>query len=295
MLFDKYFEVHDAKSKIDPLLNWSLKLALKKQKMEKMYQDLCKAIPDISNQYSNPDGMNCMDEKSADYAPFYAFKVRAQHTFQIYYSIRMIQKYCGNEAFSLADLGDSSGNHIRYLQALQKDYNFTLKDAFSVNLDPVAVEKINNSGGKAILQRAELLHEIDLQCDVMLSFEMLEHLASPVDFLQRLSKNPPANFALFTVPYLEKSRVGLHHIRMGLDDMPADPEDVHLFELCPEDWKLLANHCGWEVCDEMIYRQYPNSFAYSWLKKIWQKYEYLGFYGFTLKPNKKYRDLYTGW
>lgn len=79
MLFDKYFEVHDAKSKIDLLLNWSLKLAVKKQKM---YQELCKAIPDISNQYSNPDGMNCMDEKSADYAPFYAFKVRAQHTFR---------------------------------------------------------------------------------------------------------------------------------------------------------------------------------------------------------------------
>jgi len=295
MLLDKYFEVHDAKSKIDPLLNWSLKKALEYQKMDNLYNELCYVLPDISNQYTNPDGMNCMDENSMDYAPFYAFKVRAQHTFQVYYSIRMIQKFCGKNAINIADVGDSSGNHIKYLQALQSAYDYNIKDAFSVNLDPVAVEKININGGKAILQRAELLHEIDLKCDVMLSFEMLEHLASPVDFLYNLSKNPPSEFALFTVPYLEKSRVGLHHIRLGLDDMPADPEDVHIFELCPEDWKLLAKHCGWEVCDEMIYRQYPNNFQHIWLKKIWAKYEYLGFYGFTLKPNDKYRKLYSGW
>ena len=37
---------------------------------------------------------------------------------------------------------------------------------------------------------------------------------------------------------------------------------------------------------EKGYGIYPNSFAYSWIKKIWQKYEYLGFYGFTMKLNK---------
>jgi 2-polyprenyl-3-methyl-5-hydroxy-6-metoxy-1,4-benzoquinol methylase len=187
MFLDKYFEIHDAKSKIDPLLNWSLKQALKHQKMDKLYGEICKAIPDISNQYSNPDGMNCMDEKSPDYAAFYTFKVRAQHCFQVLYSIRMIQKFCGKNAINIADVGDSSGNHIKYLQALQSAYGYNIKDAFSVNLDPVAIEKINKNGGKAILHRAELLHEIDLKCDVMLSFEMLEHLASPVDFLYKLS------------------------------------------------------------------------------------------------------------
>jgi hypothetical protein len=295
MFFDKYFEIHDAKSKIDWLLQWSLSSALKQQKMDKLFQELCEAIPDISNQYSNPDGMNCMDIKSPDYAPFYAYKIRAQHSFQIFFTLKMIQKYCGNIPFTLIDVGDSSGNHIKYLQHLQKAHSFSIKDAYSVNLDPIAIEKINKNGGRGILQRAELLNEINIKADVMLSFEMLEHLSSPVEFLHQLSKNPPSKFTLFTVPYLRKSRVGLHHVRLNIDDMTADPEDVHIFELNPEDWKLLAMHCGWEVTDELIYRQYPDHFMYRWLRPLWEKYEYIGFYGFTLKPNDKFNKLYSGW
>ncbi len=294
-MFDKYFEVHDGKSRLDNLLFWSLKKALKYQKLDELFQELCLAIPDISNQYTNPDGMNCMDEKSPDYVPFYAFKVRAQHTFQIFFTIRMIQKYCKNEPFIIADIGDSSGNHIKYLQILQNRYHYRIKDAYSVNIDPVAIQKIRDNGGNAFLQKAENLQEINLSCDVMVSFEMLEHLSSPADFLYKLSKNPPSHFVLFTVPFLKKSRVGLHHIRLGIDNQFAYPEDVHFFELSPQDWKLLAIHCGWEVCDEWIYYQYPNHFLYSWLKPIWEKYEYLGFYAFALKPNPSYSRLYTGW
>lgn len=294
-MFDHLFEIHDGASKLDPLFHWSLKKALAAQGMSKLYSQLIAVLPDISNQYTNPDGMNCMDPQSPDYVAFYADKVRAQHSFQVYYTIKMLEKYATDKPLVLVDVGDSSGNHIKYLQALQKDYKYRIEEAYSVNLDEKAIEKVNNNGGKGILCRAEKLHEIGINADVLLSFEMLEHLSSPVDFLHQLSKQPPSKFALFTVPFIRKSRMGLHHIRLNINDYAADPEDVHIFELCPDDWKLLAKHAGWRVIDEMIYYQYPPNMLYRALRPLWQKYEYEGFYGFTLVPDAQWRDLYTGW
>ena len=54
---------------------------------------------------------------------------------------------------TLVDIGDSSGQHGEYIRALApagKVGRFV-----SVNLDPVAVEKVRARGGDAILCRAE--------------------------------------------------------------------------------------------------------------------------------------------
>ena len=65
--------------------------------------------------------------------------------------------------------------------------------------------------------------------DLFMSFQMLEHLNSPIEFLKSLSKNSKCNYFLITVPFLAKSRVGLEHIRGKLSEN-VRAENIHVFE-----------------------------------------------------------------
>jgi hypothetical protein len=65
-------------------------------------------------------------------------KVRAQHALQLSLAqkaIEIVDKKA-SEA-TIVDIGDLSGTHLTYLHGLYGDIN-----ALSVNLDPVAVQKI---------------------------------------------------------------------------------------------------------------------------------------------------------
>ena len=91
-----------------------------------------------------------------------------------------------------------------------------------------------------------------------MSFQTVEHLNSPINFLKSISQNTNCNYFLITVPYISSSRIGLEHIRGNLDTK-VHAENIHIFELSPQDWKLLFKHSGWEIVDETVYFQYPKN------------------------------------
>ncbi len=259
----------------------SLTKSVQEQKMQDIYARLSKIVPDITAQYSTFE-IN---------TPYLEKKVRAQHSFQISLVAKALDilDLALQEDVTIVDIGDSSGTHIQYLQGMFGEFN-----ALSVNLDEKAIKKIKNKGLKAICSRAEDLDEHDVQADLFLSFEMLEHLSNPIEFLHSLSENTSCKGFVVTVPYLAQSRVGLHHIRQkSRKDIFA--ENTHIFELSPDDWRLIFQHSGWTVEYDQVYLQYPKR---SWLratKSFWRKNDFEGFYGAIITRNSTYSELYKSW
>jgi len=134
------------KRQIKPLLFQilarSIKSAIKEQGLEKYLVELEKIVPDITDQYSTFKIDN----------NYLRIKVRALHAFQVDLVLRAIKNYyIPSETNTVVDIGDSSGTHISYLKffipELLGDNEGEKWRFISVNLDPVAIEKINNRGG----------------------------------------------------------------------------------------------------------------------------------------------------
>jgi len=124
------------------ILARSIKSAIKEQGLEKYLIQLEKIVPDITDQYSTFKIDN----------NYLRIKVRAQHAFQVDLVLRAIKNYyIPSETNTIVDIGDSSGTHISYLKffipELLGDSETEKWQFISVNLDPVAIEKINNRGG----------------------------------------------------------------------------------------------------------------------------------------------------
>ena len=200
---------------------------------------------------------------------------------------------------TLVDIGDSSGAHLRYLQNLAGSGNIR---AISVNLDPVAVEKVREKGFEAIESRAELLHEhpdFEGNADIFLSYEMVEHLLDPTRFLHAMATKSECDYFVVTIPYLHRSRVGLHQIR-NIDqqqDRAFNAETTHIFELSPDDWDLLFRFSGWKVVKSIRYTQYPKNRLnlLSTLKYVWRKLDFDGFYGVILEKDDSISKRYKDW
>jgi hypothetical protein len=269
----------------------SLKSAIAEQGMRELLVQLAKSVPDLTDQYSTFK----IDTE------YLQLKVRAQHAFQIKITLKALeiianQKQENKDTFTVVDIGDSSGTHLRYLKSLiSNSASFCSVRNFqflSVNLDPIAVEKIRSKGQDAILCRAEeLFLKNEIKANLFLSYEVLEHLSNPIDFLNKLSLSVEDTLFVLTVPYLSQSRVGLHHVRHN-QKRDVYPENTHIFELSPTDWKLIFLHSGWEVIEETIYRQYPLKSWMRIMKPFWGKYDFEGFYGVILKKNRRWAELY---
>ena len=195
----------------------------------------------------------------------------------------------------VVDVGDSAGTHMMYLKELLGPEREV--DTISVNLDPRAIEKITSRGLKACLCRAEDLQFTDGEgIDLTTSFEMVEHLHNPAIFFRRMALRLPCNRMLITVPYLKRSRVGLHSIR-NQSTKSVFAEDEHIFELSPEDWTLLMLHAGWKVVHDEIYYQYPQKIPVvsPVLSRYWRRIDFEGFWGAILERDRAYSDLYKDW
>lgn len=257
----------------------SLKSAVKEQKLDGLVKRLEELVPDLSDQYSS------FKVKGI----FLNTKVRNMHAFQMSLIDRVINEF---EQAVIVDVGDSSGTHLEYITALySKDKDLK---CLSVNLDIKAVERIKNKGFEAIHARAEDLHKHGVDADIFLCFEILEHMTDPCKFLYDLSSKTNAKYLIASVPYLKKSRVGLHHIRAGRKDK-VNAENTHILELSPEDWKLVAKHGGWEVVEDKIYFQYPKWSVWRFTKPLWKKLDFEGFYGIVLERNDSWSSLYQDW
>lgn len=215
------------------------------------------------------------------------YKVLQQNAFQVAFASPDLPKGEG----LVVDIGDSSGRHIQALKAL----NPSCRARFmSANLDPVAVEKIRAKGLEAVQGRAEELAAKGLEAEVFLLFQTLEHMPNPFAFLHDLSSKSRCRRLILTVPWVERSRLGLHHIRENLR-RPVGAEQVHLLELSPEDLRLLFFHTGWKVERERIYRQYPLLSPLRATKHAWRRYDFEGFYGVSLSRDDSWSSQYVDW
>lgn len=261
----------------ESLLEGSLRAAIAEQGLSPIVEELRAAVPDITRQYSGFD----VDSS------YLELKVRGQHAFQV----RLARAGLDGIEGPVADIGDSSGTHIRYLSASEGGVK---RRYLSLNLDDRAVAKIRGLGLEAIHARAEELEAKGIDAAAFLCFETLEHLPDPYGFLHTLSAKTRAKRLILTVPYVSRSRVGLHHIRAGLKK-PVTAEQVHLFELCPEDLRLMFRHCGWKIVRDEIYLQYPRRSWRRLLKEAWRRRDFEGFYGAVLEPDDSWSSLYGDW
>lgn len=256
----------------------SLNAAAKEQGLAGLADKLKKIVPDIKEQYSTFKIDNAYLET----------KARCQHAFQISLVNRIIPEL---KDPVIVDIGDSAGTHLKYIKGL---YPKSSIRCLSVNLDPMAVKKIKENGLEAIHARAEDLSQYNINADIFLCFQTLEHLMNPVHFLHELSSKTKAKYMIITIPYLKRSRVSLNHIRFNLKEN-ITAERTHIFEFSPEDWKLLVQHSGWAIVEDKIYLQYPRRSLLRFSKLLWKRLDFEGFYGMILKRDDTWSSKYLDW
>lgn len=265
----------------------SIRAAVAEQGLAPLVERLRQVIPDISDQYTggfDPD----------EYRRYWEIKMRGLHAFQVGLMLDAVAAV-GRPGLVLADIGDSSGNHGRYLRALAPAG--AVSRVVSVNLDPVAVEKVAAKGGDSLLCRAEEMDLEGVRPDLFTSFEMVEHLTDPIRFLHRLAERGSADHLLMTVPLSPASRFGGVDLRQPEDRMPGrfTAEEVHLFELSPPDWLLLARFAGWRPVWTRTYRQYPRRGALRITQPLWRKLDFEGFWGVLLTRDLGVARRYADW
>ncbi len=265
------------------ILQFSINLAVKSQDLYLLRENITKFAPDVTYQYTT----NTID------SPYLRTKVRSLHAFQTHMASHAIDKV-NQDSITVVDIGDSAGTHIQYLNGIFPN----LINPYSVNLDQIAVKKIQEKGLKAINARAEELldhPEFDqLSIEVFLLFETLEHLLDPIGFLRSI-REPNSEYFVLTVPYVKRSRTGFSQIRNDTDQRKITPENTHIFELSPEDWELIFRFTGWEVEYKRIYKQYPWWSKLFLVDKIWRAFDFEGFYGVVLKKSESNNNFYNEW
>lgn len=261
----------------------SIMSAARWQHLDILAAQLEQIVPDLSQQDTNSDFRDS----------YWHLKMRIQHAFQCEMMLNAI-RYLNKDKITIVDIGDSAGTHMMYIRELAR--HFCEVKTISVNLDPVAVQKIKARGLNAIQCRAEEVEKfIHDPVDLFTSFQMVEHLHNPALFFHRLAKNVSCNFFLVSVPFLRQSRVGLHSIRNNFKTK-IFAEMEHIFELSPEDWSLLFLHSGWRVHQQQTYFQYrPGLIGSQPMRKFWIKNDYEGFWGALLSRDTEIADRYQDW
>lgn len=263
----------------------ALDAAAKEQGLADLRDRLRAILPDVRDQYTIS-----FDEK--EYGRYWERKMRSLHAFQVRTALEAID-HIGKEGLVLADIGDSSGNHARYLKAIDK----RVARVISVNLDPVAVDKVKAKGGDALLARAEEMDLEGIEPDMFMSFEMIEHLSDPLRFLHRLATEGKSPWLLMSVPYVRQSRFGGRELDWPLDRLPQTitAEEMHLFELSPKDWLRLARFAGFSPVFTRIYRQYPCKHPLVLTRPLWARLDFEGFFAVFLKRDLSLASRYTAW
>lgn len=277
----------DTRSLYQSLSARSIRAAAREQDLDGLMSRMRETLPDIADQYSY--GID-----PAEYDRYWETKLRALHAFQIRSALDAVARF-SKQNLTIVDIGDSSGNHGLYLKALAPENQ--IGRVISINLDPVAVEKIRKRGGEAHLVRAEELDLSELAPDFLMCFETLEHLTDPLRFLHRLAENPYGEHLLVSVPYRQRSRFGGKVLDRPIASLPAKmtPEELHILELSPADWSRMARLAGYETAFLRIYRQYPRFGVMRFMAPVWRSIDFEGFICLYLKRDLSISQRYTGW
>ncbi len=272
------------------ILNISVNSACREQRLAELRDTISSIVPDITDQCT-----------TYELSPPWPNIVRSRHSVQVKLMEAAVSRLDAVSPISVVDIGDSAGTHLRYLMGLNSNREF---QSLSINLDPIAIEKIRSIGLMAIQVRIESMYdhpEFISDADIYLCFETLEHLRDPVTFLHGLASNTTGRYLILSMPYLRKSRVGLHqlraqpgHIMTGRQKAFA-AESTHIFELCPEDWNLVFRFAGWRVVESIRYTQYPKRNPLWLTRFLWRRLNFDGHYGVILQPDDSISSQYLDW
>jgi hypothetical protein len=260
----------------------SLEAAVREQRYWHLREQLRSIVPDLRHQYTTP-------LPESEYVSFWEPKVRAVHAFQT----KMVMRAIGelkSPCPTVVDIGDSSGTHQTYFRALIP----TIGRFVSVSDDPVAVGKINARGYEAILSRGEDL-TLEAPADLCLSFETLEHMTDPMQFLHKMVVAHPKSRLLFTVPYRRSGRVGNDYLFKNPQVEVILTENLHVFELSARDWVRLAYLAGWRTLWTEVYWQYPRFSPWRLMAPIWRQLDFEGFLAVHAEPDLTIAGRYAGW
>jgi len=277
----------DSRAAYQRLSAASLTAAIREQGLAELADRLRTIIPDPSDQYT-------ATFDPIEFGRYWEIKMRGLHAFQMRALIDALAAI-GKPAAEIADLGDSSGNHGIYLKALAAEGQ--VKRYVSVNLDPVAVDKVRAKGGEAMLSPIEALDLSVFAPDLIVSFETFEHLTDPLRMFHTLATKASAEHLLITVPLRRHSRFGGTLMRQRLDRLPAEltPEAVHIHEFSPADWRLMARFGGFATVFERRYRQYPRLSPLVATRPLWRHLDHEGFLALLLRRDLSLASRYTGW
>jgi SAM-dependent methyltransferase len=296
-------KIKPLKNAYDQARKRAIENALYEQGLWPLYEDLRDSGIDITCQYTS----TLVD------TPYLQAKVRGLHAFQmrlIYDCLFNYEIYClfnlfnydileGARSANYLDIGDSAGTHYQYLKLKETDGWPKVDGYVSVNVDQEAIRRITAIIGiTAVEGDAEDDDVLDYipfseKGRIILMFETLEHIENPIRLLKSLSKRSDLKAFILTVPYVRRSRVVLDP-KLG-----DEKEDIHVFELCPGDWKRVFAHCGWEVIEEETYWQYlrgsyrqgiQRTLLRAFLRPLraayWRYFDFEGFWGVVLIPKK---------
>ena len=129
---------------LDESLHISLKIQKRRLEFDKIEECFNDLNSDLAEQYT----------EKAQHTPFRDIKIKNQQAFQVDFTKNAIEKYIlstGTKEIHVVDIGDSAGTHIKKLRKLMEHDNRPALHAVSVNLDPVAVDKIVRGGGDGCL------------------------------------------------------------------------------------------------------------------------------------------------
>lgn len=265
----------------------SIKAAVKEQGLVELGGKLKAIVPNLLEQYTQP-----FDEE--EFSRYWEHKMRGLHAFQVQSILDSLDQISQNN-LTVVDIGDSSGTHLTYLESLAPPGK--VGRTVSINLDPTAVAKIKARGREAFLCRAEDIGASGLEPNLVLVFETLEHLTDPIRFLRTLAVQCGVEYVLATIPYRRISRFGGELLRQSANSPPRKltPEEVHFFELSPEDWQLLCLIAGYRPVITKLYRQYPERSGWRITAPLWRKLDFEGFASILLKRDLSLADRYDGW
>jgi hypothetical protein len=270
------------------LLALSLRASNSERGERELRKSLMKIVPDLSEQYTT----------YKIETPYQVENLRCVHAFQmglVLKAIALLDNKRDEGAITIVDIGDSSGTHLKYLKEMEgADGGSSRYRLLSVNLDPVAVQKIRDKGFEAVHCRAEQLVSLGIHANLFLSFAMLEHLFDPISFLHDMASKTECDYFVVTVPYVRTSRVGMQYLRKG-DNRDSYAEDTHIFEFSAEDWSLIFRFSGWKIVLSDIYTQYPRFGFLRFTQPIWRRVDFEGFYGVVLQRDTSASEQYKSW
>ncbi|HYF03363.1 MAG TPA: class I SAM-dependent methyltransferase [Patescibacteria group bacterium] len=154
--------------------------------------------------------------------------------------LERIVSYCkrfGIPQNTLVEIGAGFGTFSAVAQE-----SGAFKNVFAIEPNPGLAQACRERGVHVVNLPVERITNEMPQADVAVSFEVIEHLFKPEEFLQQCKRIlRPGGLLVISCP----NGLGFDIATLGAESLAVDPEHVNLFN--PQSLSILLKSCGFEV------------------------------------------------